>query len=162
MSAVQPSLRSALAASVLALAGCSSGNFEVAPSDAASSDTGVADAKDAAVLDATPEAAPPVVECVDPSSCGVAKPHCCATYDLADGKFPSCPASNIQTRCQLTCPTLFPLTCPASGRLMLCRNNNDCQTDPQNPKCCNVFMSGMGGFACISDAIASAGNLACK
>ena len=83
------------------------------------------------------------------------KPFCCGTFALGAGTLPGCPLSGASTKCEAACETQLPLSCPNPGRVKICRDSADCDSDPQNKKCCNIFAGGLVGSVCASDLLAS-------
>lgn len=136
-----------LALALVFVVGCSADTFAAvdAGSDA------VPDTKEAAST--VTEAG--TFECRSAGDCGGLKPFCCGTFDLLAGTLPGCPLSGAATKCQATCETQIPLSCPSPGRVKICRDSTDCDSDPQNKKCCNVFAGGLVGSVCASDLVAS-------
>lgn len=126
--------------------GCSADTFAAVD---AGSDAG-SDAKDAS---APAEAG--TFECRSAGDCGGLKPLCCGTFELGAGTLPKCPLSGASTKCQAACETQIPLSCPNPGRVKICRDSADCDSDLQNKRCCNIFAGGLIGSVCASDLLAN-------
>jgi hypothetical protein len=152
------------AASLLLATACSSGSFEVASTSDATTDADASDgAQDVQVVtnDTSTPGDTGTFECRDPGNCGPLKPHCCASFTFGAGPFPQCPMTAADTKCQTTCQTAIPTMCSSNGRVKVCRNANDCLSDPTNPKCCNVLAGGLVGTVCVSAVVANATGATC-
>lgn len=145
----------------VALAGCSSSNFEVNEP----AHDGGGDAPGDAAPDAAADAAPEVGDggpgpteagtfsCREPGDCTASQPYCCAKIQLGPGTPPSCPMTTASTSCESSCPTNIPFSCPANGTLKLCKVKSDCADDTSNPNCCRMSASGSSAVFCVSDVV---------